>query len=197
MIDDNEVFYPLKGFEGLYEINKNGVIKTLPFEIICSNGSKRIAKIKIKNIFIYKSGYAYTGLSKNKKDKSYTIHRLVAETFIPNPENKPYVNHINGIKNDNRAENLEWVSASENELHKYNVLGRLNARRKLSEEAVYDIWHNIELNINIKDKRKKYLNVNEMAEKYGVQKQLILSILSGQFYGYTTSKFKPHSDRIK
>lgn len=57
------------------------------------------------------------------------IHRLVANTFIPNPESKPQVNHINWVRNDNRAENLEWVTSSENQMHAYKTLWRINGNK--------------------------------------------------------------------
>ena len=63
------------------------------------------------------NNYLSVGLIKNRKQKSLLVHRLVAEAFIPNPENKPYVNHINGRKDDDRVENLEWCTASENATH--------------------------------------------------------------------------------
>ena len=61
-------------------------------------------------------------LSKNSKTKPFTVHRLVATTYLPNPENKPQVNHINGIKHDNRLENLEWNTKSENQRHSRDIL---------------------------------------------------------------------------
>lgn len=66
--------------------------------------------------------YVHQTLSNNWYPKRFRLHRLIAKVFIPNPENKPYVNHINGVKTDNRVENLEWCTASENNIHSINEL---------------------------------------------------------------------------
>ena len=98
-----------------------GRIKNLARYVKTKGNSKRLIKERIINPFVSKYGYLIVGLSKNGEEKKYPVHRLVAEAFIPNPENKPEVNHKFGIKLDNRASQLEWNTRSENEQHAYNT----------------------------------------------------------------------------
>lgn len=83
---------------------------------------------------ITKEGYIRLHIDK----KRVFLHRIIAKEFIPNPENKPFINHINGIKTDNRVENLEWCTNSENQLHSYRVL-----KRKPSNKGLFGANHNI------------------------------------------------------
>lgn len=108
---NDEVWKPIKGFEGLYEISKFGIVKSLKRKIYLSSG-------------INNQGYDLVTLQKNGYKKTMSIHRLVAQAFIPNPEKKPQVNHKNGIKIDNWVGNLEWNTSKENVNHSYfNGLG--------------------------------------------------------------------------
>lgn len=103
----------VNGYEGLYLISDTG-------EVL----SKIYKTRKILKPGTTKFGYSVVVLSKNKKVKMFAMHRLVALNFIDNPENKPCINHKNGIKIDNRVENLEWCTYSENTRHSFDVLKR-------------------------------------------------------------------------
>ena len=125
-----EVWKDIKGYEGLYQVSNMGKIKSLKF----SHGNKE----KILKGNKEKFGYLVVTLYKNKGRKNFKIHRLVAETFIPNPKNLPQVNHIDGNKQNNRIDNLEWCTAKENtnHAHKTGLANNDNLKIKVKQ---YDL----------------------------------------------------------
>lgn len=124
-----EIWKDIKGYEGLYQISNLGNVKSVKRRIKYSNGTIVSYPEKILKGFISTSGYKAVDLYENKKKKKFYIHRLVAEAFVDNPLNKPEVNHINENKLDNRFENLEWCTSSENKLAG-TVIERANKTRK-------------------------------------------------------------------
>ncbi len=129
-----EVFKDIVGYEGLYQVSNFGRVKSFP-----RWGTTK--ELKILKQYKNRYGYMYVCLYKNGKPKKHTVHRLVAEAFIPNPDNKPEVNHKYGIKTDNRATELEWTTKSENIKHSYKTLNKKNYTKQvicIETGKVYD-----------------------------------------------------------
>jgi len=106
-------FVPIEGFEGCYEVNQKDVVRSLDRYVNSRHGLNTSLKKGLILTPIKKpSGYLECMLHNNKTIKQITIHRIVAKAFIPNPENKPQVNHIDGDKLNNNASNLNWVPES-------------------------------------------------------------------------------------
>lgn len=110
----NEIWKDIVGYEGLYQVSNLGNIRSLCFG---SRNHKKSNVIKLLKQTPTNCGYYKVQLYNNGHSKILYVHRIVAETFIPNPDCKPQVNHIDGNKSNNACFNLEWSSPSENQLH--------------------------------------------------------------------------------
>lgn len=149
-----------------YEVSNLGRVRSI--EYIDNRGYLR--KSRMLKLIKDSKGYLRTSLTLKKKRKWYNVHRLVALAFIPNPENKPEVNHIDGNKENNCVNNLEWVTSSENAKHAHSVLA--HGGDKLSEKDKQ--W--------IKDNYEPYgkYTYKSLAEMFNVSIQTINFTINGR-----------------
>jgi DNA-binding XRE family transcriptional regulator len=167
-----EVWMPIKDYENLYEISNLGRVKSLRRFVKNRDFYVRVNEKILKPGFNGK--YYQVHLCKNGKSPLFEISRLVAESFIINPENKPEVNHEDGNKLNNFANNLEWNTNSENQLHAYktglkSAKGSKNGRSKLKESDI--------IKIKAMYNSGKYLQ-KEIASIYGVTRACIGHIIN-------------------
>jgi len=145
---------PVKGYEGIYEVNNIGDVRSLTYIPKNRTGVQTGRVLKQQKCH---KGYLRVCLVFENKKFNTGAHRLVAFAFIPNIENKPQVNHINGIKTDNRVENLEWCTNKENQLHavKNNLhnpnYGENHHMSKLTNNEAYEIRNKINNGYSIKE----------------------------------------------
>lgn len=112
---NTEIWKPIKGYEGYYQVSNLGNVRSLDRIVTYSNNKIYLYKSRIRKPYKDRGGYLTCDLRKNSKGKNAKVHRLVAEAFIPNPNNLPQVNHRDEDKTNNHVENLEWCDG------KYNV----------------------------------------------------------------------------
>lgn len=161
---EKEIWKDIKGYEGKYQVSNTGKVKSL-------NYHREKREKLLKQIL---SKYFRVPLHKNSKKEFLSIHRLIALAFIPNPENKPCINHLNGIKTDNRIENLEWCTYSENCNHAiknelYNTpKGEQHCFSKLKEKDV----------LLIRELKKEGYTDIILAKQFNVTRGAIYSIVT-------------------
>lgn len=171
-----ERWKPIKGFEGVYEISDKGKVKS-----VARKTGTVYRKEKLRKLHYTKCGYLKVRLTHKDKDVTARVHRLVAEHFLSNPENKETVNHIDGNKSNNDVSNLEWATRAEQMQHAYD----LNLRKPLSGE---DNPHAVLTNEEAEQIRKEYVKHSRkhgtpaLAKKYGVKTSVIQDVISNRTY---------------
>lgn len=120
---ENEIWKEITGYEGYYQVSNLGRVMGKTRNVPSYNQYELFTKLingQILKQSRTSAGYYMVTLNRNKR-KIFLVHRLVAHAFLPNKDNKQTINHINGIKTDNRVENLEWATYSENRNHAYQI----------------------------------------------------------------------------
>ena len=164
-----EIWCDIEGYEGVYQVSNFGRVRSLKAT------NTRILKLRLEQ-----DGYLTVGLYKNGV-KYPVVHRLVAKAFIPNPENKRTVNHIDGDKTNNRVENLEWATHKENLSHalvtglRPPIVGTYNHFAKLTEDEVRYIRSHYKKNC-------KEFGVRALARKFNMSRESIIRIVRRQTY---------------
>lgn len=160
-----EVFKDVKGYEGLYRVSNLGNVLGIKHNKLLSQKTN-------------KYGYKEVNLFKNRKGKSITVHRLVAQTFIPNNDNKPQVNHIDGDKANNVVNNLEWTTNNENMLHASTTglrdnkqIGMIVKEKRGKKVMQYDL-----------DGRfiKCWNSVREVADELNIDRHAVRKVCKGE-----------------
>jgi len=178
-IIEGELWAPVHGYEGVYSVSNLGRVKAHEVTFINTKGVSQTKKERLRKPVDLR-GYNAVCL-KGEKEKMVTIHRLVANAFIPNPLNKPCVNHINGVKKDNRVENLEWVTYKENIDHAIATgLYHKNGRRKFINNKT----------VICSETNKEWPSYREAAEELGFTRKYLGRMLSGADKNTTTLLYK-------
>lgn len=182
-----EIWKDIEGYENMYQVSNKGRVRSLDRLDVRSDGSRgsnrrlRGAPLKLS---VNKGGYYIASLYKNRKKKTASVHRLVAITFIDNPDNKRTVNHINGIKTDNNSKNLEWATHKENSQHGWDTGLITPSHNNINGNAQGEKHHGAKLTVKdvrfILDNVRKNggtMSQRELGRHFGVSQSAVYHIV--------------------
>lgn len=127
-----EVWKDIAGFDGYYQVSNHGNVRSTTRKVHHSKGGVRVSHSRLMKLSLNGDGYYFVSLHKHNHAKPFRVNRLVAETFIPNPDGLPCVNHIDKNRLNNRVDNLEWCSVE------YN--NRYSTNKAISQYTLDGVW---------------------------------------------------------
>ncbi len=189
---EGEEWRPVKGWEQFYEVSDLGQVRSKDrvfFRIWSQRRGPHREPYQVRKSgrmlkqALASNGYKTVGLSDldgGRATRPVCVHRLVAEAFIPNPNNKRQVNHLDGVKTNNAVRNLEWVTAQENGNHSYYVLGNQFLTRRRGSECGSAKLHETDIT-KIKELLPRFPH-GVIAKQFGVHRTLIQLISAGKIW---------------
>lgn len=168
-----EIWKDIKGYEGYYQISNLGRVKSLPRLHKKWDGHNYICKEKILKQAVNTGGYHFVELFKNGIGRITLVHKLVAESFVPNPKNLPELNHIDEVKTNNRADNLEWCN------HLYNMRYGTRTQRAIEPQCKTTLMLSKEGKV-----LRRFKSLNGAARELGIEASGICICISGKIKSY-------------
>ena len=176
-----KIWKPIYGYENLYEVSNYGEIRSCDRYIKGNKNSKYLKKGKLISISYNHKGYARVRLSKDNVSKMYFVHRLVAQAFIPNPNNLPQVNHKDEVKSNNKIYNLEWCTNKYN--HNYGT-GIERAKENCDYESISKKLSKEVYQFDLKGTFiRKYYSVTSVS-KYGFKPECVINCCKNRKNSY-------------
>lgn len=166
-----EIWKDISGYEAYYQVSNLGNVKSLERIAKCNKSSKRTIIEKLLKVYQYKKHlYNYIVLSKNGVTKKYKLHRIIAKEFIKNDLGYPFINHIDGVRTNNKIENLEWCTHSYNMKHKFIIGNDSNAGGKnaMAKKVIFN------------ETNKIFDCVNEAANHAGIDRKTLRLTMNGK-----------------
>lgn len=192
IIMESEIWKDVVGYEGLYQVSNLGRVKSLDRNVIGKDGRNTFFHGKIIKPYLHKTGCLVLNLRNTKIDNKHhltKVHRIVAQAFIPNPQNLPLINHKDENRTNNNVNNLEWCN------HQYNVLyGDGRKKRKETILKRYNGWHHrtpVEQYTLDGKFVARYDYLKDVVEKYNYSSWLIKLCLIGKKKSYNGYLWKP------
>jgi hypothetical protein len=167
---ENEIWKDIFGYERLYQVSNYGRIKSFA----CKTRDPFIM-----SQFNHKQGYKRISLTRANHDKTFMVHRLVAEAFIPNPRNKKTVNHIDGDKGNNNVLNIEWATQKENNMHAWSTGLNYTSLKVIKSSCLRAKLDKCQV-LSLKRDFVNGLSLKDLSEKYFISKAQACRIVNGK-----------------